>query len=149
MDDEMINQFPSVDIGNILDEQEQSNNLVTDDNHLINEKEKRNKSYTQLIDTYSNYIQKTGKFKILTRWISFLTFIAVFLVVVATSIYIMYTISQKNNVNIADIATVVSSCAAMIAAIIVIPQKIVDFIFNKDEDSYIIELIKHILNFDK
>lgn len=122
--------------------------VLSTDNTLERERKKRNENYSILINTYTNYIYKTVRFKNYARWVSFVIFMLIFVIIICFTIGAIQIIAHKENIMIADVATIITAATALVSSIIVIPQKIVEFIFNREEDKYIVDLIKNTQDFD-
>lgn len=43
----------------------------------------------------------------------------------------------------------ISASVSLITALLVIPTKIIEFIFNRDEEKYFVEIIRNIQDYDK
>ena len=134
---------------NALDALLSQNNFLPNDNWLTHEEEIRNTEYTSLIQNYQEYLKKTLQFKKITRWISFCIFIGSFLAITLFSIFVLCKISYAETSNLKDFISLFSAGISLVATIIVLPSKIIDFIYNKDEDSSIVEIIKSTQKYDK
>jgi len=132
----------------IQDIQNTAQTQLFSDNILESERNIRNKNYSALIDTYTEYIRKTVNFKNHARLIAFIIFMSIFIIIICFAIGVIQIIAHKENFTITDIATVFTSATALVSSLIVIPQKIIEFIFNKEEDKYIVDLIKNTQDFD-
>lgn len=115
----------------------------------ISEQGKRDIQYTDLITTYSGYIKQTIQFKNVARWTSFIVFILVFIIIISFAVGSIQLVAHKKNIEIGEMTTIITAATALISSIIVIPQKIVEFIFNREEDKYIVDVIKNTQDFDK
>lgn len=115
----------------------------------ISEQGKRDIQYTDLITTYSGYIKQTIQFKNVARWTSFIVFILVFIIIISFAVGAIQLVAHKKNIEIGEMTTIITAATALISSIIVIPQKIVEFIFNREEDKYIVDVIKNTQDFDK
>lgn len=132
----------------IQDIQNTAQTQLSSDNVLEAERNNRNKNYSRLIDIYTEYIDKTVNFKNNARWTSFIIFMLIFFIIICFTIGAIQIVAHKENIAIADIATIFTAATALVSSIIVIPQKIVEFIFNKEEDKYIVDIIKNTQDFD-
>lgn len=117
------------------------------------EKTKRNVLYSHLVDDYADYIKRTIDFKYKSRIVVSTLLIAVFILVIALYIYMsFYTLpnllKSDNRKVVESMITIISAFGTLISTIIILPKVIVEFIFNKEEDQYIVDLIKHTQDFD-
>lgn len=124
------------------------------DNSLLNEREEekniRSRKYTELVETYTNYVKDTAQFKKNKRNCAFIVFISSFVaIILCTTFLVIYIVFLKDSPSIGDYSAIIASMAALISTIIILPQKIIDFIFNQEEEKYIVEVIKNTQDFDK
>lgn len=119
------------------------------DNDLQDERKKREQNYSQLISVYTDFIDKTIKFKNRARLFTFFVFSGLLILIILFTIIVFGIVIRKNKADIGSYVIVISTIVTFVSTIIIIPQKMVEFIFNKDEDKYIVELIKNTQNFDK
>lgn len=117
------------------------------------EKKKRSVLYSHLVDDYANYINKTIDFKYKSRIVVSTLLVTVFILIIGICLYMSFSILPsllKNNSHkvIESMITVSSTFGTLISTILILPKVIVEFIFNKEEDQYIVDLIKHTQDFD-
>lgn len=117
------------------------------------EKKKRNVLYSHLVDDYADYINKTIDFKYKSRIAVSTLLVTVFILIIGIclymSFYILPSLLKNDNHKVAEsLITVSTTFGTLISTIIVLPKVIVEFIFNKEEDQYIVDLIKHTQDFD-
>ena len=98
------------------------------------ELDERNKVYTKILNNYSKYLEETlNENRIKKKYVIY-SMIAIFVCIIAF-----------RNEPLATISAVIS----FISAIIVIPTKIVEYLFNPKETEQISEIIKNIQTYDK
>lgn len=129
--------------------QENINSQIKTDDSLLQSHVERDKKYTALISTYNNYIEDSVKFKRISRWYSFFLIMILFTTLVVFSCIIIWVISQKEESTISDFISLATVSISLISAIIILPQKMIDFIYNVDEDKSIVDIIKSTQDYDK
>ena len=104
------------------------------------ELDERNKIYTQILDNYSKYLEETlNKNKVSKKYLINLMIIVLVLIIGA---FIIISF-------IGNHLAIISAFISLVSAIIVIPTKIVEYLFNPQETQQISEIIKNIQNYDK
>ena len=139
MSNNKLNEF-SEDFA--LDELESADSIDELPNNRKDEKEldERNKIYTKILYNYSKYLEETlNKNKVSKKYLINLMISVLVLIIVAFII-----ISFKGNH-----VAIISAFISLVSAIIVIPTKIVEYLFNPQETQQISEIIKNIQNYDK
>lgn len=134
---------------NTVDVLMSNNNYLPNDNTLTQEEKVRNTEYTTLIQNYQTYLKKTLNFKLHTRWIAFVIFVGCFVIITVISCMILCHISHAKVSNLKDLVSLLTASISLVSTVIVLPTKIIDFIYNKDEDSYIVDIIKSTQEYDK
>lgn len=124
------------------------------DDSLLKEREEqkkeRDKKYTELVKNYASLVKNTVQFKTEVRCMAFYTILFVFgAIVLGTIALVVYIVIFKDTPTIGDYSAIIASMMTLISSIIIIPQKIVDFIFNQEEEKYMVEVIKNTQDFDK
>ena len=113
----------------------------------------RNGVYTNILELYYDYLKRTENFKIENREKEFKTFyhilwfIVVSLMVIAILIIILGSISDDFAFTM--IISLVTVFTSLIGTIIIIPTKMVEFLFNKEDEKNMGEIIKNIQDYDK
>lgn len=105
------------------------------------ELDERNNIYTNILDNYSKYLKEnleTNK-RIKNAYVSVM--LAGFVVINSICIYVY--LSKNGNIKM------ISALISMVTATIVIPTKIVEYLFNPQETQQIGEIIKNIQTYDK
>lgn len=105
------------------------------------ELDERNNIYTNILDNYSTYLKenlKTNKYIKIGYVSAMLTFFELI-------IGIFFCVSRSKGGNIKMISALIS----LVSATIVIPTKIVEYLFNPQETQQIGEIIKNIQTYDK
>ena len=139
MSNNKLNEF-SEDFA--LDELESADSIDELPHNRKDEKElyERNKIYTKILYNYSKYLEETlNKNKVSKKYLINLMISVLVLIIVAFII-----ISLKGNH-----VAIISAFISLVSAIIVIPTKIVEYLFNPQETQQISEIIKNIQNYDK
>lgn len=104
------------------------------------ELDERNKVYTKILNNYSKYLEETlNENRIKKKYVIY-SMIAIFVIIAVVVCIIAF-----RNEPLATISAVIS----FISAIIVIPTKIVEYLFNPKETEQISEIIKNIQTYDK
>lgn len=139
MSNNKLNEF-SEDF--VLDELESADSIDELPHNKKDEKEldERNKIYTQILDNYSKYLEETlNKNKVSKKYLINLMIIVLVLIIGA---FIIISF-------IGNHLAIISAFISLVSAIIVIPTKIVEYLFNPQETQQISEIIKNIQNYDK
>ena len=139
MSNNKLNEF-SEDFA--LDELESADSIDELPHNKKDEKEldERNKIYTQILDNYSKYLEETlNKNKVSKKYLINLMIIVLVLIIGA---FIIISF-------IGNHLAIISAFISLVSAIIVIPTKIVEYLFNPQETQQISEIIKNIQNYDK
>ncbi|MFQ6794351.1 hypothetical protein [Thomasclavelia sp.] len=139
----LIQQYLTTDFPN------EGAKLIKNDNNLFDDNRMhRDKDYTELINIYTTHLKKTLSFKYITRIVSYIIFTFILLSITVFGICIIGVNATKNRMQISEIVAIVSATASMISTMIIIPQIIIEFIFNKEEDKYIVDMIKNTQQYD-
>lgn len=139
MSNNKLNEF-SEDFA--LDELESADSIDELPHNKKDEKEldERNKIYTQILDNYSKYLEETlNKNKVSKKY---LINLMIFVLVLIIGAFIIISF-------IGNHLAIISAFISLVSAIIVIPTKIVEYLFNPQETQQISEIIKNIQNYDK
>lgn len=139
MSNNKLNEF-SEDF--VLDELESADSIDELPHNKKDEKEldERNKIYTQILDNYSKYLEETlNKNKVSKKYLINLMIIVLVLIIGA---FIIISF-------IGNHLAIISAFISLVSAIIVIPTKIVEYLFNPQETQQVSEIIKNIQNYDK
>lgn len=106
------------------------------------ELDERNKIYTDILSNYSKYLNQTLSKNTFNKK-AFLIGLLIILGLIVIGFF-MYLILDGDN-----IVAVITAFISLISAIIVIPTKIVEYLFNPQETQQINEVIKNIQDYDK
>lgn len=106
------------------------------------ELDERNKIYTDILSNYSKYLNQTLSKNTFNKK-AFLIGLLIILGLIVIGFF-MYLILDSDN-----IVAVITAFISLISAIIVIPTKIVEYLFNPQETQQINEVIKNIQDYDK
>ena len=113
----------------------------------------KSEGYVKILESYCTYLEDTIKFKIISREKQIKTFNYILkglLLLSGVVIILTFIYGFKNKEFGVEIALVlVTSLISLIGTIIIIPTKIIEFVFNKDDEKNIAEIIKNILDYDK
>ena len=105
------------------------------------ELDERNKIYTNVLDNYSTYLKENLETNKLAKECYVYTMLAVFLLM----FFLFGYISLFRNGNL----EILSALISFLTATIVIPTKVVEYLFNPQESQQIGEIIKNIQTYDK
>lgn len=107
----------------------------------------RNKIYTNILTDYETYIKKTLSNNNHNKTIFLWTFtIILSLVTIGALIMFLYAIFKPQATHI---LTLITAAVSFISAIIIIPGKMAEYLFNPQETEHINEIIKNIQDYDK
>lgn len=126
------------------------NQNVPDDVALAaikNDIEKRQITYEKILESYSESIKNNLTFKCFSRFFTWALVTFVFISVSVKAIEILekcVSIGIENQIPIA-----LASLGSLLTVIIAIPKIIAEYIFNKEEDQYMVEILKNLLDFDR
>lgn len=109
---------------------------------------KRNKTYTKILKRYQNHIENVLDFKEKKRNTIYICSLLLLVVPIFGLIYILYMISLKNLTDIKNLTAFITAISAVISAILIIPNKVGDYLFNDNDTQRIIEIIKNIQEYD-
>ena len=108
----------------------------------------RNEEYTKILIEYRDYFTKSLSFKTRCKKVSVFIFLGVLIaVVLAHCISIAVMVNRGFDMN--TLVACISASVSLITALLVIPTKIIEFIFNRDEEKYFVEIIRNIQDYDK
>ena len=117
--------------------------------NLIEEKtiKERNEEYTIFVE-YRDYFTKSFSFKTRSKKISVIIFLGI-LIVVALAHCISIAVVGNRGFDVTTLVVFISASVSLITVLLVIPTKIIEFIFNRDEEKYSVEIIHNIQDYDK
>lgn len=112
--------------------------------NLIEEKniKERNEEYTIFVE-YRDYFTKSFSFKTRSKKILGI------LIVVALAYCISIAVVVNRGFDVTTLVVFISASVSLITVLLVIPTKIIEFIFNRDEEKYSVEIIHNIQDYDK
>ena len=102
------------------------------------------KKYSGILSSYENHIAKTLKFK--RTYKHFVFWVSLSILTITFVAFIGILLFAKNAFN--DLNFTVSSLISLVTVFIVIPQIISNYLFNKDEEKYMCEIVKNIQKHD-
>ena len=102
----------------------------------------RNKIYSTILENYSKYLKDTLNSNKSNKQIFLIGLLVILLIIVIGFFICLYFLSD-------NIIALITAFASVISAIIVIPTKIVEYLFNPQETQQINEVIKNIQDYDK
>ena len=102
----------------------------------------RNKIYSTILENYSKYLKDTLNSNKSNKQIFLIGLLVILLIIVIGFFICLYFLSD-------NIIALITAFASVISAIIVIPTKIVEYLFNPQETQQIYEVIKNIQDYDK
>jgi hypothetical protein len=114
--------------------------VVDQDNAEYN---KRNKLYTQLLETYiDNYGKKEAR-KGTYKHVFFIVTILLFVVITVGSIVSMILLSIYGNGSLANVGIAIANIVTIISTIIVLPKIIAEHLFPTNEAENMLEMVKN------
>lgn len=108
----------------------------------------RNEEYTKILVEYRDYFTKSLSFKTKYKKASAFIFLGILIVVVLAHC-ISIAVMVNKEFDAATLAAFISASISLITALLVVPTKIIEFIFNRDEEKYFVEIIRNIQDYDK
>lgn len=130
------------------------NNVIDDLTHINSSKDlphkendekeldDRNKIYSTILENYSKYLKDTLNSNKSNKQIFLIGLLVILLIIVVGFFICLYFLSD-------NIIALITVFASVTSAIIVIPTKIVEYLFNPQETQQIYEVIKNIQDYDK
>lgn len=132
---------------------------MTNDNRVLHTHNKYTDAYVGILDTYkkqiSNSVEKKnelkkkffGTIKIIMHFLTIIFFISI-----VVSLMLFYTMIANNyssaEIIAGAITTLISSFVTMILSIFKLPEIIAEYLFNKEEDKLMSEIIKNIQEYE-
>lgn len=110
--------------------------------------DKRNETYTKILERYQNHIENVLDFKEKKRKTIYVCSLILLIVPIFGLIYILYMISLKNLTDIKNLVAFITAISAVISAILIIPNKVGEYLFNDNDTQQIIEIVKNIQEYD-
>jgi hypothetical protein len=114
--------------------------VVDQDNAEYN---KRNRLYTQLLETYIDYYRKKEKHKGIYKCIFFIVTIFLFVVITVGSITSMVLLSIYGDGSLANVGIAIANIVTIISTIIVLPKIIAEHLFPTNEAENMLEMVKN------
>lgn len=102
----------------------------------------RNKIYSTILENYSKYLKDTLNSNKSNKQIFLIGLLVILLIIVVGFFICLYFLND-------NIIALITAFASVTSAIIVIPTKIVEYLFNPQETQQIYEVIKNIQDYDK
>jgi len=129
---------------NVIDDLTQINSSKDLPHKENDEKEldDRNKIYSTILENYSKYLKDTLDSNKSNKKIFLIGLLVILLIIVIGFFICLYFLNN-------NIIALITAFASVISAIIVIPTKIVEYLFNPQETQQINEVIKNIQDYDK
>lgn len=121
---------------------------VIDYRHL----NKRNKAYTKILINYTDRANAICDFKTNNYSFVFKTFIFSFilvLIVLGVSIMEIVNYGGREGFSVGDVAALITAAGTLIGTLLIIPTKIIEFIFDREDDKHISEIVKNIQEYDR
>lgn len=110
---------------------------------------KRNQEYTKFLTRYYTYIETVLEFKEEKRkWIFYISLGILGTPLVALAIAVCFL--SKNDFNsINNLIAFITALTTLVSSMIVIPKQIGEYLFNNDDTSQMVDIIKNIQEYDK
>lgn len=102
----------------------------------------RNKIYSTILENYSKYLKDTLNSNKSNKQIFLIGLLVILLIIVVGFFICLYFLND-------NIIALITAFASVTSAIIVIPTKIVEYLFNPQETQQINEVIKNIQDYNK
>ena len=130
------------------------NNVIDDLTHINSSKDlphkendekeldDRNKIYSTILENHSKYLKDTLNSNKSNKQIFLIGLLVILLTIVVGFFICLYFLND-------NIIALITAFASVTSAIIVIPTKIVEYLFNPQETQQINEVIKNIQDYDK
>ena len=128
---------------------------AANDKHTEEHHARYTESFVKLLDEYKTQVKNSSEnknklkkdfFKVIC--VIMYTMIAAFIGTLACTLYILYTKDISLSVISGAITAIISSFVTMLTAILKLPQIIANYLFNKDEDNQMVEIIKSIQQYE-
>lgn len=125
-----------------------------DSESIISEKEaaspkaQRDREYTQLVHAYTEHYSKKSETNRLLKVIFFGFTLLLLGLLVLGCVAVAIVVCIFVNDQVAVLTTLVSSILGAVSSILILPTIICNYLFPKDEDKYIRDLIKHFKDTD-
>ncbi|MCI9128382.1 hypothetical protein [Thomasclavelia cocleata] len=110
---------------------------------------KRNKSYTDILNHYEDYLENALTFKKNFRKCIVIFFIVILGIVILALVFFIGYLVLKKEFDINSLIALVTASATLVSTLLIIPTKITEFLFNRDEEKNMSEIIKNIQDYDK
>ncbi len=135
--DDFFDDVDEINYQPILSEEEASNPLDV-----------RDKSYTDLVDSYTQYYKSKSEVNISLRksflYFSFILLTVLILACIGLSVLVCFLVENV----VASMVTIISGLASIATSILILPRIIGKYLFPEDEDSAIKDLILHFKDTD-
>ena len=118
-------------------------NSVKDDKGL----EKRANMYNDILSDYRDSIHNTLKSKHIYKIITYIIVSAILVAITASTIVLLFMYSRFNTVE--WIAVAIPMMISFLTTFIVIPKIIAGYLFDKDEEKHMTDLLKILIEYDK
>lgn len=124
--------------------------INTDSDFIKSNFKLRSESYTNILSAYCNYLiennNKKTKNKKIVFWVSLAMLLISFLVTFASPIY-LYIVGFTND-STAYIITILPILISFVTSFMIIPNIITNYLFNKEEEKYMTEIVTNTQKFD-
>ncbi len=127
-------------------------NIMSDNDFkkITGEDLERDEIYTRLLSAFINIYTNRHTQKERYKWIFFKIVLALFCfflgAVIAALLYISFSFEADKLVSLIPIY--ISALISIVTSIIVLPSTIAKYLFNPDEDKEIVDMIKHMQDYD-
>ena len=115
----------------------------------LDPKKRRDNAYADLVVAYKDhYINKATSNQILKKWFFGLTFGILFLLIVGIIVFTIFLLKSNQGEDTALVG-IVSAIIGLISSIIILPSIMARYLFPKNEDEYIKDMIVHMRDADE
>lgn len=125
------------------------NNAVASQNQEQDiEYDRRNKLYTELLNTYIKIYNGKEKAKSIYKAIFFTVTMFLFFGIISICLYSMYMLSKHGNGSLANIGVAISNVAGIVSTLIILPKIIAEHLFPVNEESNMIDMVRNMQDND-
>lgn len=125
------------------DDNELNNAVVTQTREQDEEYDKRNRLYTNLLDSYISIYAKKEQAKSKYKAAFFIVIILLFVGIVVCGLIGLMFLSIEGDGNLANVGIAIANIAGIISSLVVLPKIIAEHLFPVDEESNMIGMVKN------
>jgi len=110
--------------------------------------EERSKSYSKIVQSYGNYIEKSLTSKMRFKHISFWVITIILVLIVLASLTAVIVMSCNKVSLLESLPVIIAATVSFLTAFLILPQEIVKYVFNENEEKEMREMMKLIMEYD-